>query len=67
MKPSAKLMARLAISISNLSWQQAEKELRYAVELNPNSPGESRDACLVLFLEWPARRGLDQSGKNVAA
>ena len=36
------------------NWQQAERELRYAVELNPNSM-ESHEA-LVWYLAWSGRR-----------
>ena len=36
------------------NWQQAEKDLRYAIELNPNSM-ESHEA-LVWYLAWSGRR-----------
>jgi tetratricopeptide (TPR) repeat protein len=37
------------------NWQQAERELRYAVELNPNSM-ESHET-LVWYFSWSGRRG----------
>jgi TolB-like protein/DNA-binding winged helix-turn-helix (wHTH) protein/Tfp pilus assembly protein PilF len=37
------------------NWQQAERELRYAVELNPNSM--KGNEALVWYLAWSGRRG----------